>query len=397
MKKCNPEVILVTNSVYPYHLHNVAILSLPFGATYHFRYEHRYFHLASDGIKSLKGKFGIVVLRDYERATFIPLRSFRVLNVDDCGDFAFLDLTFLYFTDYAASRSEIDAGSSAGTDALVREREKYSQTVATQIARSQIENNKNQHLAKLILSAKPQELMSIALTTASEGGQFARAWSHVVTAISGMPVYERVCFHVVSTVSELDSGKSASRFSTRWRAGLVLKTGKVYLIHVYQLIGDRSVPARPGYKMRLACLEEHLSLLRSELPVDGAYDRLSFFVYVLPQERETNQSELLLTCDQPVPDPADSSKYSPIPATPLQLQIKWPLRYRFFKWIGYPALFVTGAALFLMADNIQQWLPFGENGKYLIQLIGLAMLALGGRTWGFLTGAFKSGAPGSRA
>ena len=87
MAKSNPEIILITNSVYPYHLHNVAILSLPFGATYHFRYEHRYFDLHSTEIERLKGKIGILVLRDYERATFIPLRTFEVLAVDDCGQF----------------------------------------------------------------------------------------------------------------------------------------------------------------------------------------------------------------------------------------------------------------------------------------------------------------------
>ncbi len=397
MGKTNPEIILVTNSIYPYHLHNVAILSLPFGGTYHFRYEHRYFHLDVHGIEHLKGKVGVLVLRDYERATFIPLRTFRVLNVDDCGEFVFLDLEFLHFVEYASSRSEAQAGSSTLADALLRERERYSGTVAAQIQASGVENKKNQHLPKLIFRASPLELAKINATTASEGRGFANAWSHVVTALGGMPVYEAVCFYVVGTVLELNSGKGASRFSGRWRAGLVLETGKIYLIRIYQLTGNRAVPPRPGYKMRLTCVEGHLSPLRSEIAMDGAYDRLSFFVSVLPQEREKNQSELLITSDQSFPDSTSPPSSFPLPPSPLQLQIQWPLWDRIMKWAGYPAIFILGAGLFVMADKIQQRLYLGEIGKYLIQLFGLSLLALGGKNWGFLTGAFKSGPPGSRA
>lgn len=397
MAKANPEVILVTNSIYPYHLHNVAILSLPFGAAYHFRYERRYFQFDSHGIDALRGKSGILVLRDYIRSTFIPLRTFRVLAVDDCGEFVFLDLEFRHFVEYAASRSEAEAGSSAVAEALLHEREKHTQTIARQVLVSGVENIEHQHLAKLILSANPLELAKITTASASEGGQFAHAWSHVVTVLGGMAVYEKVCFYAVSTVLELNSGKSASRFSSRWRAGLVLETGRVYLIRVYQLIGDREAPPRPGFQMRLTCMEGHLSPLRSEIAVDGAYDRLSFFVSVLPQEREENQSELLVTCNQSVPDQTDASRSSPLPTTPLELRIQWPLWDRIMKWAVYPVLFISGAGLFVMADNIQNRLALGETGKYLLQLIGLSLLALGGKNLGFLTGAFKSGPPGSRA
>jgi hypothetical protein len=397
MTKTSPEVILITNSIYPYHLHNVAILSLPFGATYHFRYERRYFQLDSHGIDALKGTIGILVLRDYERCTFIPLRSFRVLAVDDCGEFVFLDLEFLHFVEYAGSRSEADAGSSTAADSLLREREKHTQTIEGQVLASGVANTKGQHLAKLILSASSSELARITTAKASEGGQFADAWSHVVTVLGGMAVYERVCFYVVSTVLELNGAKSASRFSGRQRAGLVLKTGKVYLIRVYQLMGNRTAPPRPGFQMRLTCIEGHLSPLRSEITVDGAYDRLSFVVSVLPQEREKNQSELLVTCNQSVPDQTDSSRSSPLPTTPLELQIQWPLWARVKKWAVYPVLLLLGAGLFVMADKIQCRFTLGETGKYLLQLIGLTLLALGGKNWGFLTGAFKSGPPGTRA
>ncbi len=352
MKSIDPEIILITNSVYPYHLHNVAVLSLPFGATYHFRYEHAYFEINPADISALKDKFGILVLRDFQRTSFIPLRTFRVQSADDCGDFVFLDLEFLHFIEYSASQSELSAGIGQHEKSLRDEREKYSDAIATQVANHKIVNNANQHLQKLILTADPTTLSKIRWSTSTEGGRFADSWSHVVTAIGAMPAYSGICFYLISNTVSLNSGKGATRFRTPWRAGLVLRTGKVYLIRVYQLMGNRTLPPKPGFKILLHYLETHLSPLSTELSVDGAYDRLSFFVSVLPQERETNQSELLFSCDQPVPDPADASKSSRIPGTPVQLKIIWPRWDRIAKWLIKPVLFVVGAALFVMADRV---------------------------------------------
>jgi hypothetical protein len=397
VKKINPEILLITNSIYPYHLHNVSVLSLPFGTAYRFRYEHRHLELGSLAIEDLRDKAGVVVLRDYERATFIPLRAFKIMNVDDCGEFLFLDLQFLYFVGYSASWPETSVASGSPGDFFVNEREKYSGIVADQLGTLKIQNAANQSLSKLILWVQANKLGGIALETAMVGPKFADAWIHVVNVLAGMAVYKGVCFYVISSVLTLNSGKDASRFSTRWRAGLELRTGRVYMLRIYQVISDRTTPTRPGFKLRLGFIGAHLNPLRSEEPVDGPYDRLSYLVFTLPQESETNESELLLSCDQPIFDPSDTARSSQIPPTPVQLRIRWPRWARFVKWVVHPALFVVGAGLFVMADKVQQFFAFSDNGKYLVQLIGLALLAIGGKTWGFLTGSIKSGPPGSKA
>jgi hypothetical protein len=145
-------------------------------------------------------------------------------------------------------------------------------------------------------------------------------------------------------------------------------------------------------------METHLAVLRGEQRIDGAYDRLSFLVSVLPQENETSASSMVLSCDQPIADPSDAKQSSSIPPSIVDLQIQWPLRDRFMKRVGYPVLFVLGVWLFLKADDVQKILGLGggDMGKYLVQLVGLSLLALGGKNWSFLTGAFKSGPPGTR-
>lgn len=331
------------------------------------------------------------------------------------GAFVFLDLVFLHLVQYMTSRSEVHTDSLLENlpqemasqprgrsflsglrstifkltwstaqsptvpraDEMCSEREKYSDTIAIQLEARQVANQRNHHLAKFILPVKIKDLETITATKAREGSEFIHAWSHLVNVLGGMPVYAKVCFYLVSGVLELNKGKSAKRFETRWRAELILKTGKVYLFRVYQLMGDRTAPPRPGFTMKLSCMEGHLSPLRSEIGIDGAYDRLSFFVYVLPQELETNQSELLLTCDQSVQDPMDDRKSLPIPPSLVELRVQWPWRKRIMKWVESPVLILMGASLFVFADVIQQRLASGEIVKYLIQLFGLSLLATG--------------------
>ena len=180
MKNSQPELIVITNSIYPYHLHNVSILSLPFGAMYHFRYEHQYFEFTKP-LDGLKGKAGILVLRDRERATFIPLRTFKVLGVDDCNDLVFLDLQFLHFVAYDGTRSEAESGSTATAEALLSEREKYSDIIKTQIELvNRLENHPGGHLGKLIFPIASVELAKIRTANASVGAELAHAWSHLV-------------------------------------------------------------------------------------------------------------------------------------------------------------------------------------------------------------------------
>jgi hypothetical protein len=397
MRKQGFEILLISNSIYPYHLHNVAILSLPFGCTYRFRYERRYFKVDAGEIDLLSGKFGVFVLRDSDRNTFIPLRTFRVLSVDDCGEFVFLDLEFQRFANYVTLMAERDAKSADAADRLLAAREVYDAAVKRCLDGLGIQTTLAQGPRKLILSVKPEDLEGIAIVESSEGRGFKWAWAHVATALGGMPIYGGVCFYLIGAFQALNREKEVPRFKSRWRAGLVLKTGKVYLMRVYQLIGGRAAPASPGFHMGLHWVGAHLTPLQSTIAIDGAYDRLDFYLSVLPQENEVNHSELLLVCDELVPDPGNSSLAAPLPATPLQLKIVWPWRDRIMKWVVNPVLFIAGAGLFVMAGSVSPRLGLGDNGKYLIQLLGLAMLAIGGKTWGFLTSSIKSGPPGSRA
>src|SRR5436853_6647778 len=90
------EILLISNTFYPYLIHNISILSVPAGITYRFRYEVR--HFETKDLNSLVGKLGLFVLLDTEEDTkekvYIPLRTFRFFRVENFGDYVFLELEF---------------------------------------------------------------------------------------------------------------------------------------------------------------------------------------------------------------------------------------------------------------------------------------------------------------
>ncbi len=395
------ELLIVTNSIYPYHLHNVAVMSLPFAGTYHFRYESRYLDLTPAELDSAIGKRGVLVLRDLKRGTFIPLREFRVLSIDNCGGIAYFDLEFRHFVEYVTSVSELGR-TKDDLSALEKERERYTALVDAHVKAKNVANVPEQHIEKLVYScegakrSKTQTTLSINIVDIESGGGFTAAWLNVVNVLGGLDVYEKACFYSINTALDVDTGKSAATFRTARRAGLTLRTGRVYLMQIYQVTGDRSVPPPPGFIMKMMGVDTHISVLNSELRIDGAYDRLSFVVSVLPQGQEISQSELRLTCDQKITDPNDGTKSTPLHPTPLELQILWPRWARLMKWVGFPLMFLAGAAVFVAADWIAGKLTLHATAKYLVQLFGLSLLAIGGGNWSFLTGSFKSSPAGTK-
>src|SRR2546427_2573441 len=80
--------VLVTNTKHPYQVHNIPILALPPGATYRFRYRASYLD-EPESITNRENERGLLVLRDLQRATFVPLRTCRLFRIEPYGDYVF--------------------------------------------------------------------------------------------------------------------------------------------------------------------------------------------------------------------------------------------------------------------------------------------------------------------
>jgi len=396
------EYLLITNTLHPYQVHNISVLSLPPGATYRFRYEASHLLLDRKQIEELPGKFGLLVLRNFDRGTFMPLRTFRYFRSEYCGDLVFLELEFLSYVKYnqlnpsfeVTEQDSLERQNLAGAGAtwVHAELERYSKDISNAIAPHGIDNRPGDRLKKLVMQVNPGELRAIPLDDRTDEAISIGLWARIVSLLGWLPSYGEACFYLIGSVRDVDSGKTAVAFASKWRRGLQLRAGRGYTLPVYQIMANRRAPAPPGFLMKLNHIEKYVLPLRTCEAVDGAYDRLDFYFYVLPQERRRNQSLLVVQCDQKISNGTTGGEKESIELPPslLQVRIDWT-RWDFIRRrLLPPPLFVLGILAFIFSNAASAWAGHGITPQY-VQLLGLALLAAAARSWEFLTGAFRPG------
>lgn len=438
------EIIISTNTLYPYHRHNITILSLPVGITYRFRYEVR--HFAMDDVKSLIGKLGLLVLRDFGEATFIPLRTFRVFRVDHFGEFIFLELEFLDLVKYNLPPVQQQARETSAAflireqEEFKTERERYSTVIVGELPRVKkivddqqqilaIENKPNEGLEKLIFSIDPKNMRSIAIDDRSNEEATLKHWSHLVILLGGIDYYAGACFYRIASIKEVDSDKSFKLFKGKKRKGVLLYSDRTYVMQIFQLMASKKAPSPPGFKIEFKNIQQHILPIRDSETVDGEYDKLEFIFYVLPQATPRVNSYLVITNTQQLTNPKEptppgfiealaqlltsQSQTSPpslaqrvenlltppkekrtldIPPSLLQVKIEWTF-WQFLNKRILPYLAVVIATiLYLASKEISAWFSGIVGREIKPELVQFVALFLGALAAGSLTtyaGAFK--------
>jgi hypothetical protein len=438
------EIFISTNTLYPYHRHNITILSLPAGITYRFRYEAR--HFAIDDIKGLVGKLGLLVLRDFVEATFIPLRTFRVFRVEHFGNFIFLELEFLHLVKYDLPPVNKQEGEALETflgrekAELKRVRERHSGVIVAGLPRVEkivggrpqtvvIENRPNEGLEKLIFPVGATNIQSIAVDSGSNEEETLRYWSNTVALLGGIDYYAGACFYRIASVKEVDSDKSFKLFEGKKRKGVLLYTDKTYVMQIFQLMGSKKAPAPPGFKIEFKNIQQHILPIRDSEAVDGEYDKLEFIFYVLPQPTRRVNSYLIITNTQQLTNPKEpappgviqelaqvlTAQNRPtvaslaqefdkllappkekstldIPPSLLQLKIKWTFWQLLYKRVLPYLAVVVATVLYLASKEISAWLgqKIGQEVKpELVQFVALFLGALAAGSLTTYAGAFK--------
>jgi hypothetical protein len=399
------DFLVITNTIHPYQVHNISVLSLLPGSTYRFRYESGYFQMNPGELTNLTGKYGLLVLRDFERATFIPLRSFRCFRVEPCGEFIFLELEFLSFVKFESVGRIPEAENDDTPEQRMRvlerqlqgqaEREKYTSVIEKILAEQGLSNQPSKAVAKLIIPCANAGLEAISIDDRSDHLASVSFWSRIVTLLGGITSYRKACFYLLGSIRDLDSGNEAITFASAWRKGYKLYANRGYALQVFQLMANGRAPKAPGLAMNVTTLSQHILPMRSTERVDGAYDRLEFYFSVLPESQRRTQSVLMVQCDQKLPGPEGGDDSVPIPASLTHIQIKWT-KWEFVKrrilsfcWFG------VGVALWFFSAKISDRIDHGLKTEQ-VQLIALFLLAIAAQNWGVFTDAFKT-TPGPKA
>ena len=85
MDKHNKFVIIIVNTIPPYGYEINNIIGLPEGFPYRFRYRQWYIPEIPDP-SQISDCAGLIVLRNFETAKFIPVRKIRISNIRKVGD-----------------------------------------------------------------------------------------------------------------------------------------------------------------------------------------------------------------------------------------------------------------------------------------------------------------------
>jgi hypothetical protein len=297
------EILLISNTLYPYLIHNISILSVPAGITYRFRYEVR--HFENNNVENLTGKLGLFVLFDTGEKAYIPLRTFRFFRVENFGDYVFLELEFLDYVKYdlgdeTAELKEKDKETRKAMRLarLAPSRHKHSEAI-----KSVLTDKGETAAGKLILSTDPCKVCGIEIDDRSRFAETLKFWSIIVKLLGGIDYYADNCFYRIAAIRDIGSDKDAPFFEGEKRKGFKLYAGRTYLMQVFQLMSTYASPPPPGFKIEIQSIAQHILPLRSSEIVDGPYDRLEFLFYVLPQEMRRVNSFLAVENSQRIEDP----------------------------------------------------------------------------------------------
>src|SRR5438552_3897021 len=85
-----PTVVMITNTIVPYCYDIGHVLGLPKGFSHRFRYWENWVKL-SGHIRDIRGRDGVVVLRDFSTGELIPVRRVRFLDVESMGDVHYIE------------------------------------------------------------------------------------------------------------------------------------------------------------------------------------------------------------------------------------------------------------------------------------------------------------------
>jgi hypothetical protein len=368
MEKEREGFIVITNAIRPFHRHNISILSLPPGASYHFRYPRPY---VSEGLSGdIEGCTGLLVLRNKETAEFLPLRWCTGGRIEDYGEFLFFDFRFdLIF----------DARSLGETDPW--------KTYLGRIEKLLPSDTKNlpaADLAPLVFPVPLSDLEQFGATASGLSGQEAnddhvRRWLALISLLGQLEAYRDEHFYTVSRVYDEKASRSelcAHTRLSRSRNGYRFVGNRVYFLEVIQA----TVPFRKGKgpveELKLTSPAGHIQELRTSWILDGSYDRVRFLFYVVPQEAKRAPSILILSklphspggavvpqkgeAETVVVEPVPPTTVSgpPVPPTLLDLDIIWGFRRFFWKRLLPVAAFLAGAGVFFGADRMSGLWPF---------------------------------------
>jgi hypothetical protein len=366
-----PSFLLITNAIRPYHRHNISILSLPSGGSYHFRYGQTYVSrdLRPDLVEGAKG---LLVLRDRASGRFLPLRWCRGIRQQDFGEFVFFDFCFTEIFDISEAQR---------TDAW----QKFTPIIQASLPQG-TKNDPGTDIGPLVFPLKrgsSLELDKLFDVQASDyrNEDHVRRWLRMVAAVGDLDAYRNEHFYTVSRLYAnglTGPVETLPKKISAGRTGYKLTGRKVYFLELIQV----TVPIGPGKgpfeQLKVSFPAGHFEDLRTSWIIDGPYDRATLMFFALPQDVSRLPSLLMLSKlplsdeDKRIRSHGKSLAASegitdegavlgdPVPPTLLDADIVWGPRAWWLRRVLPSVALIVGISAFLGADWLAARRPLNQ-------------------------------------
>lgn len=374
-------VLFLSEIKEPFVRHDIAILSLPNGLLYHFRY--RTANLESKVVadflsdEGIEGSFGIFALIDFSNDSFIPIRSIIIRRVERYGDYLSLELEMGDFVKCDIPNSILP------NDNKILSYSNFIESNGKNPSIEQPSNGKDPILIRLINTPPTEHLETVPYLSAEN---YFRNWGNIVRLLSNRNEFKDYTFYNIAVVKSLNNDRlilPQKIFGSK--RGYKFIGGKTYRMGIMHLSGQ-DISGNQSLAFRVN--SDHITSYTNRLLLDGTYD-LSEYIFVPKRQLASNIESIMFVNIENESNRFDSSNIEKslggyLPTIQVPIKIIWGFEQVVFKIVFPVLLFLISGSIFMFSNNLAEtstlksWKIDSEMIKnFSILLFGLTFAQLG--------------------
>ena len=343
----SPFLTIIANSIFPYGLDAVRVLSLPDNAVYRARFDQAFVsQQVQREYHDIKGYRGLYCFRDYESGTLLPLRWLQIDEISLIGTVYYIEYTVRQTLPFPQDKTAFDIQADIYNSSF---REKH---------RGELKSDEpGRDLAPLVLlSTADPTFTSTVESIDKRFDQDTRHWAAVVRNLGAYTYFRYVPFVKVTGIrkigagsyTKLESGRAigaGARYELQFVHNLQSDSAIAHSINSQRTDRDGSFIERASYRLTLSSDNPNISIFRNDLSLTGSYD-VGHFTFIVPPSFSRQETEFAVHCR---PEHAESST---------------PADYTFFfklvisSNLGFPVIQSIFLAIFVFVYFVPNIFPF---------------------------------------
>ena len=344
-------VYIIFNSIPPYAFEANIILALPDGMPYRARFRKEW-HPDINNPRDIELRDGVLVLRDWDTGSLIPIRRIRIRKVDPVGDIYYIDYLLTNLIEYDSDDQTRDNQVKDFNERILFELRPY-------------QNNPGEDLIKLVFMGSD---LAANISDSHPKGELDQRefdnWGKIVSLIGKIGCYLDQDFLKIIRLSD-EGGKQRKFVSVGGIKRYSLSNTKVYYLDVFQRsfttkTADSSVTTRT---IKLSAEIDAIKPIRDRFAIVGKYDMYRFRLKAQAPQR-TRDTDIAIDTER-------ADQKGPVPTIYLPVRITTPITTMVYRIVA-ALFFIFGAILLFFGDT------FFQTNADVAKNVGIFLMILAG-------------------